>query len=123
MGARAIAITVKALDLAVSDEKVLLRPRVVTDVRPVFPVGDEGADARPDAVLVKHSLRLEYLQGNDSRTFVVSLDSVDVTRLREALDRAEHKARSLSGMIERAGIQELTVEVDDRDDHGDEDEA
>jgi hypothetical protein len=114
MSSRAVGITVKALDLAVSDEKVLLRARIITDVRPVFPEALEPAEnPRPDSVLVKHSLRMEYLQSNESRTFVVSLDSVDVTRLRDALDRAERKAGGLSELIAHAGVEELHVERGD----------
>ena len=113
MSARALATTVKALDLVVADQKTLLRGRVVTDVRPVFP-GDGSLD-RPDAALVKHSLRLEYLEGNQTRTIVVSLDKVDLTRLRDAFDRAQEKAASLSRLLGTAGIQELMVEPEDEE--------
>lgn len=110
---KAISITAKGLDLAVSDQKVLLRPRIVTDVRPVFPMDKDSEDGPPAALLVKHSLRLEYLEGAESRTFVVSLDSIDVTRLREAIERAERKAKSLSQLIARVDMQELTIVAED----------
>jgi hypothetical protein len=113
MSARALTTTLKALDLVRFDQKTLLRGRVVTDIRPVFP-GD-GALDQPDAAVVKHSLRLEYLEGNQTRTIVVSLDKVDVTRLRDEFDRAQEKAGSLSRLLGTAGVQELMVEPEDEE--------
>jgi hypothetical protein len=111
---RAVSLTAKGLDLAVSDQKVLLRTRIVTDIRPVFSLQAGGEEpTQPPAAMVKHSLRLEYLEGNDSRTFVVSLDEVDVTRLRDAIERAERKARALSELIAASNMQELTIVAED----------
>lgn len=115
--ADAIRITVRALDLAVSDDRVVLRSRVLTDVRPVFPAEHTDSDSlTPLATLIRHSLRLEYLEDGETRTFVASLDRIDMEKLKAALDRAAKKERGLVELINAAGVRYLDVEGDDDDD-------
>jgi hypothetical protein len=112
--ADAIRTTVRALDLAVSEDRVVLRSRVLTDIRPIFPPEPVAGDSlAPIATLIHHSLRLEYLEDGETRTFSVSLDRMDIDKLRAALDRATKKERGLVELITAAGVRFLDVEGDD----------
>jgi hypothetical protein len=72
-----------------------------------------GDSLAPIATLIHHSLRLEYLEDGETRTFSVSLDRMDIDKLRAALDRATKKERGLVELITAAGVRFLDVEGDD----------
>lgn len=101
----AIAVTVRAVQL-IADEHLTVGSRVITDVRAVFPE-DADEDFRPKAALVLHSLRLDYLEHGEHRTFVTYLDKSDIVKLRRALDRADRKAKSLEEALRAAGVEHL----------------
>ena len=112
LGINAVRITVRAVQLAVADERLLTSSRIVTDVRPVFSPREEGPPT-PSAALVLHSLRLDYIEDGDNRTFSVLVDREDIARLRRALDRAEMKGDALVTLIERAEVPYLRGESED----------
>jgi len=116
VGTRAISLMAKAIDLAVADERYLLRSKIVTDARPVFNVvAEAGNVGEPAAVIIKHTLRIEYIENGETRTFFIALDSGDIPRLRDELTRAESKATRLSEVITRAGLLNLALEEDEDD--------
>lgn len=62
--------------------------KIVTDIRLVF--GDNLENAADSGVII-HQLKLEYLKDNHKQSFFISLDSGDVQRLLETLNRAIEK--------------------------------
>jgi hypothetical protein len=111
-----VQVTVRAAEIAIADQRALLQSRIVTDVRPIFPaLASDNGEFRPRAALITHSLQLEYQEDGESRTFVVSIDRLDVERLLLALNRAEEKATSLVELISRMGIPYVDID-EDRDD-------
>jgi len=64
----------------------------------------------PAGALIVHTLKLEYKQGNEEKDFYIALDTNDVKKLREQLDRAEQKAESIKLMLNQAQVSYLDVE-------------
>lgn len=114
MSLRQVIVTGRALEVALADERTLLRARIVTDLRPVFPgVVDDDQPMRPLAGVVSHKLRLEYLEAGRPGAFVVALDRADVDALREAAERAGRKHETIVEMIRDAGIDLVEIEGED----------
>lgn len=93
LSAEMFAIVAKVADLRTDDERVFCHARILTDLRPVFgPSVEDG----PQAMVVVHLLKLGFhTAGEQHPEFFVSLDSDDLKTLRNLIDRAEAKARSL----------------------------
>ncbi len=108
LDAQGLRLTLRTIDLLAADERLLVDSRIVTDLRPVFPepgtTPSEGP-LSPAGGLIVHSLRLEYLEGGENRTFAVSLDPRDINTLRQALDRAERKAEAIARLAADGGLQ------------------
>jgi hypothetical protein len=107
-----VRLTVRAIDLAAADERLLISSRVITDLRPVFPEPWDAVSSdalEPVATLIVHTLRLEYLEGDVNRTFQLALDGDDIRTLRSNLERAERKVAALTGFIAKAGLSEIPV--------------
>jgi hypothetical protein len=96
-----LAITTKAIHLQIDHERLLASVRILTEARPVF---GTNVNAPPDAVLITHTLKLSYYQDGKPIDFYVALDSDDILKLKEALERAQTKAVSLSKIFEAATI-------------------
>lgn len=80
--------------------------RILTDIRPVF-----GKDVCvvPPALVLTHTLKIEYhAELGDHREFFISLRSGDIELLREVLDRAELKIRSLETMLKSLPAKLIT---------------
>jgi hypothetical protein len=83
----------KATSLIISDDHRYCKSRVVTDLRPVF---NENLDDGPELMMLVHSLKLTYHEGDaKQRVFHLAMNGRDVAELRSVLDRAEAKAKSL----------------------------
>ena len=104
---RSVRVLYKSLDLIREHRNVFVDARVVTDVRPVF--GGDIAEGI-DAVVLTHSLKLEFVQEDQHKSFHVALDQSDIHVLRDVLERAIDKAASLRELLESAGISNLTLE-------------
>jgi hypothetical protein len=100
------SIGAKALVLSREQERTFCRARIITDIRPVF-----GADVtqQPKAAVLIHTFRISYHEGNLLRDFYVLLDSEDIEALRELLDRADAKAKSLESVIKAANVTSFTL--------------
>jgi hypothetical protein len=101
-----LALTSKALDVLTDAERVFYSAKILTDVRPVF----DKAGARIEAAVIVHNLRIHFGQDDEHRDFVVALDTGDVAKLRNVLNRADAKAKSLQTMLEAAKVPYLAVE-------------
>ncbi len=98
-----LGTTSKALDVMTEHERILCGARVITDVRPVFADPAE----KPTAAVIVHLLKISYHQDHEHKDFYVALDSSDVRKLKEILQRAELKAKSLSTVLAGTGISIL----------------
>jgi hypothetical protein len=82
----------KATELIYSHQNVLMKARVLTDLRPVY---DKPA-AKIVRMVVTHQLILDYLDGSSRKRLYVAIDAVDLKKLEEQCRRAEDKARVVS---------------------------
>ncbi len=102
-GRKGLSITLKAMGVMVDQDRIFYNARILTDVRPVF---DEKGET-VDAAVIVHNLRIHYGQDGDHKDFYVSLDTGDIAELREVLDRADTKAKSLEAILRRSGVSFL----------------
>ena len=99
-----LATASKAIGLLGDHAHTFCDAKMLTDLRPIFKVDpDEG----PVGFVVQHMLKIDYHARGRHEEFYVALDSHDVTVLREVLDRAEAKEKSLRSLLEKAGIPEI----------------
>lgn len=68
------------------------RARILSDIRPIF---GESVETAPMAATVVHTLKIAYHQGDELKDFFLAMNTKDVQKLRELLDRADAKAESL----------------------------
>ncbi len=86
----------KGSDIVYQNERNYYRARILTDLRPVF--GD-SPDSPPKAFVAQHTLKIGYSIRGEFRNFFIALDSSDLDRLKEVVDRAIRKDRSLREFI------------------------
>jgi hypothetical protein len=91
----------RAIDLLVDRTNLFQSIRILTDIRPVF---GSGVEQPPDGVLIVHTLKLMYRDGEDVREFFVSIDQSDIGKIRDALDRADLKAEQLRSILLNTGV-------------------
>jgi hypothetical protein len=97
LSAEVFGIVSKAWDLRTDDERVFCHARIITDLRPVF---GQNVESGPKAMVVVHLLKLAFHRGSERhQEFYVSLDGDDLTTLRNLIDRAEEKAKTLKSCI------------------------
>lgn len=102
----ALSISAKAIGILTDHSHVFWYSRVLTDLRPVFRT-DLGA--RPPAFVVVHNLKLAYRASGEYREFFVALDTLDIHSLREALDRALEKEKSLRAIADKCNLNLIEV--------------
>jgi hypothetical protein len=110
----ALRITSKASEVIAENERRLCpdHSRVISDVRPVF--SDEIGE-QPDAAVVVHTLKIAYHQSDseDVKEFFVSLDSQDLEKLQDLIDRAREKEESLKSMVKKSGVPYLDTDTEE----------
>lgn len=100
---KAIAVTAKAYDIITDQYKTFCGVKILSDVRPIF---SAAADVVSAAVVI-HSLNISYHQDGEHKEFFVALDNSDIMSLKAAIDRAEKKAKLLTSIIQKSGINYL----------------
>jgi hypothetical protein len=99
---KSMGIATKAASLKLEFERRFCSARILTDVRPVY-----GMDpsSQPDAVMIAHTLRVSYHDdSSELREVYITMDDDDLITLRELLDRAEKKTKSLRSVFETAHV-------------------
>jgi hypothetical protein len=81
--------------------------RVLTDIRSAFISQPED---QPKAAIITHMLRIGYLDNGEPKNFYVALDSSDITKIIDALERAKKKAKALKTSLKPANISIIDVE-------------
>lgn len=102
--APSIRFTAKALELSIDVENVFSDCRIVTDLRPIFP---DDPDNILSAVIVDN-LRIDYYdRSGDITSFYIAMDQGDLSALRDEIDRALEKNKSVRSFLEAAKIDYL----------------
>jgi len=91
----------KAQGLLVDQERLFIDARILTDARPIYGI-DPGA--KPVGVVINQTLRITYLQDDKRVDFYIALDSEDISKLKQVLNRAEIKAESLKEVFQTSNI-------------------
>mgnify|MGYP001575859707 CR=1 FL=1 len=99
-----IGITAKALDVMAEHQHVFLNARIITDLRPLF---SKDLEKGAEAAVIIHQLKLDYLESEDSKSFFVAMDSEDLERLEQLIDRAKSKEQGLRRAIKKTGMHIL----------------
>lgn len=103
---RTIGTTVKAGPVLTEHERIFQDVRVMTDLRPIYHI---DASERPNAALVIHMLKITQRNNLGVHSdLYFALDSNDITKLKEALERAQDKETTLRKMMEEVGVRVLT---------------
>lgn len=88
--------SVKALSLIGDHDKLFISSRILTDIRPVF---DDDVLNATLACLVTHTLKLSIRVDGRPQNIFVAADSEDLIQLRETIDRALDKGKTLADVI------------------------
>ena len=99
-----LTVQAKARDLQLEHAHVFINGRIVTDLRPVF---RDGPEEPPSAMVLFHTLKLSYFdrqREGERSTFYIALDESDLIALKDLLDRAENKSKTLRSKLEPVGI-------------------
>jgi hypothetical protein len=101
-------VGVKAKELQLEAERMLCDARILTDLRPVF--GSNVTDT-PTAMIIVHTLKLGYHDTNSAqhRDMFIALDMDDIAKLKDTLQRAEDKTRTLKAKLDAAGIRSVDL--------------
>ncbi len=100
----ALNVAAKAVSLQNENERNFCSARILTDARPVF---GNDVSAPPAATVITHTMKLSYHEGAGGRIhdIYVVFGSSDLSDLREVLDRAEEKAKSLRNFFGATNIR------------------
>jgi len=96
----------KVADVRTEYQSLFYHARVLTDLRPVFD-GDDSKKQSPAMVIV-HSLKIEYGTMEGTREIYLSLDSADLDTLEETIAQAKKDGGELRRFLKSANISELT---------------
>jgi len=98
---------IKSLDLLSEHENVLIgEPRIFSDIRPVFGINPSDP---PIGFLIVHKLKIRYKGNNGINDIYFSMDTRDIELLRNQLNRADEKVKSLSSVIDDTKIPYIKV--------------
>lgn len=81
--------------------------RILTDARPLFA---DDATAGPAAFLINHTLHFELSASGQEEDFFLSLNSENLVKLREMIDRALAKDVSLHATLSKTALPILDAE-------------
>jgi hypothetical protein len=100
-----LSAATKAIHLQHDFERLLTHSRILTDARPVY---GQDPGGKPLAIIITHTLKLTYSKGDEATTdLYLALDSEDIANLKQVLNRAETKAKSLAKTFVIADIPVL----------------
>lgn len=89
---KTLEIASKSAMLLREHGKTYCSARVLSDIRPIF---GESVETAPVAAMVIHTLKITYHQGDSLKDFFLAMNTKDVQKLKELLNRADAKAASL----------------------------
>jgi hypothetical protein len=102
-----IKLVEKSSDLLQQNENTLCgETKIYTDLRPVF---SSNPKEPPIGFLLVHKLKIQYINNDEMKEFFISMDTKDIQSLKEVLDRADAKAKSLASVINKTTIPYIEV--------------
>ena len=105
---KSLDVNAKASVLKSDFENTFCSAKIIIDARPVFGANVED---QPTGFILTHTLKVKYHDDTTRhREFYVTLDEDDISSLREVLDRAVKKAKSLTAVMEKAGVRQLLLD-------------
>jgi hypothetical protein len=104
---KTIAVTTKAFDVMTEHKHTFCSARILSDIRPVFTDTPDSASA---AVII-HTLQIGFHESGtgEHKEFYVALDTNDIQKLKEVIERAEKKTVALSSIIKGSKLPYLEV--------------
>ncbi len=106
-GGGSIAITSKAQGILTDHEHIFVGARILTDVRTVF---QKDASEPPAGAVIVHMLGVHYHEGATHKEIFFALNSDDLRKLSDSIERAKKKEANLKGLLSNAGVPNLGVE-------------
>lgn len=103
-----LGLLARAVQLLAEEGDSFCHARTMSDLRPVF-----TPDSDPPSVagtLIRHSLKIRFHTESELEAFSVTLDDRGLLKLRDAIDRAIAKGRSLRELAEVAGMRVIEIE-------------
>lgn len=88
-----VGFVAKASELSQENQRTFHEAQILTDVRPVF---RKDPVQTPMGVIVTHQLRIGFHEDDRVVNFFVSLGAEDLQEIREVIDRAEVKAKTVT---------------------------
>ncbi len=82
----------KAVDVLTEHEHVFGSARILTDCRPVF---GRKVDSDLTATVIFHMLQIHYHQNGEHKEIYFALDQSDLIQLKEVIQRAEEKVKTI----------------------------
>jgi hypothetical protein len=92
----------KADDVITDHARIFSTAKVLTDIRPVF--GDDLSEPPPAAVIVD-MLRIDHFDRKEGKgSYYVALDHADLLKLRNVIDRALEKTKTVQQLLNTTGM-------------------
>jgi hypothetical protein len=102
---KSLGVTAKAFDVMTEHERIFCGARILSDIRPVFADNPESASA----AMIIHNLQIGFHQDGKHQEFYVALDTDDIQKLKEVVERAEKKTIALKSLINKSEVPYLEV--------------
>lgn len=103
LGHPALALVAKTLDLSAANQRVMQRPRIISDIRPIF--DDDWDEPSPIGSRIIHQLQVGVLDDDGRfREYFFAMDSDDLRTLKLQVDRAILKNSRLESLVGDWGI-------------------
>ncbi|MBN4005479.1 hypothetical protein [Nostoc sp. LPT] len=99
----------KASDLLIEHERIFSDSRIVTDIRPVF---DSETERKVEAVILIHTLKIQYRDAEGTKEFYVVLDSDDLENLHEQIIIAIDNRQALGSVLKKAEIEYINPVIE-----------
>jgi hypothetical protein len=104
---RSLGVTAKGLYLAYQYPRHVHRSRILTDARPVFL---DAVDDGPAAFVINHTLQITVHEEGDDLEWFACLNAEDLEQLKDAVERALNKQKSLKALLTRTEVAVLDWE-------------
>ncbi|SRR6266545_2288159 len=101
LGLSPLTISSKAIGILTDNQRIFREARVLSDIRAVF---SDNVEAMPAAAVIVHELKLEYYESGDRKEWFIALDSRDLQKLINVLERAKQKDSSLRLVLSAANL-------------------
>jgi hypothetical protein len=102
LSADSVQVSTMALRMMLDQDKVLRSAELTSDVRPIS-LGD--GTVPPTASVLFHTLKISYRENDENKSHYFALDLLDLKSLKESVDNALQRHKTLKTTFKRAGIQ------------------